>query len=181
MPHSPRGSPTYSPARRHRFLGCSHRCLQSQWGMPLFHQLSALLSDSQDVRKAEDDDVCQGLLSEQGPIIAHDLRSISALGQTATKFCDTLLGLCQAPAVNPFTVTFPKPAPTNPKVFTSTGKPPFQAVHFSDVHIDRSYTVRKSSECCVHALFSLAVLAGVGGQLHQADLLQEFCRPNRPG
>lgn len=28
-----------------------------------------------------------------------------------------------------------------PKVFTSTGKTPFRVVHFSDVHIDRSYTV----------------------------------------
>lgn len=91
--------------------------------------------------QAADDDVCQGLISEQGPIIAHDLRSISALGQTATKFCNALIGLCQAPAVNTFKFPIPKAAPSNPKTFTSTGKPPFQVVHFSDVHIDRSYTV----------------------------------------
>ncbi|PPQ81932.1 hypothetical protein CVT25_013780 [Psilocybe cyanescens] len=96
---------------------------------------------------AEDDDVCQGLLTEQGPIIAHDLRSISVLGQTATKFCNAAIGLCQDPAVNAFTVPFPKPAPTNPKVFTSTGKPPFQVAHFSDAHIDRMYTAGSDSNC----------------------------------
>ncbi|KAF9542904.1 sphingomyelin phosphodiesterase [Agrocybe pediades] len=99
------------------------------------------------VSGAEDDDVCQGLLAQQGPIIAHDLRSISSLGQTASKFCNAILGLCAAPAVNPFTVPFPKPAPANPKTFTSTGKQPIRVAHFSDVHIDRSYTVGADANC----------------------------------
>ncbi|KAF8195992.1 Metallo-dependent phosphatase-like protein [Pholiota molesta] len=97
--------------------------------------------------KAEDDDVCQGLLAEQGPIIAHDLRSISSLGQTATKFCNAVIGLCQEPDVNAFTVPIPKAAPSNPTVFTSTGKAPFQVVHFSDVHIDRMYTPGSEVNC----------------------------------
>ncbi|KAF8879658.1 sphingomyelin phosphodiesterase [Gymnopilus junonius] len=96
---------------------------------------------------AADDDVCQGLITEQGPIIAHDLRSISAFGQTATKLCNALIGLCQAPAVNTFELPIPKAAPSNPKTFTSTGQPPFQVVHFSDVHIDRSYTPGSDANC----------------------------------
>lgn len=89
-----------------------------------------------------DPDVCQGSLSKSGPILAHDLRQISMTGQTATKFCDAVFGLCDPPPVNAFKVPFPKTAPMNPKVFKSTGKPPFQVIHISDVHIDRFYTVR---------------------------------------
>ena len=92
----------------------------------------------------EDDDVCQGLFTQQGPILAHDLRSISPFGQTAEKLCAALVGLCQIPPVNNFTVSFPKPAPSTPKNFTSKGRPPFQVGHLSDVHIDRMYTVRCS-------------------------------------
>lgn len=54
-----------------------------------------------------------------------------------------MFGLCQDPAVNAFKVPFPKAAPTNPKTFVSSGKAPLQVVHFSDVHIDRSYVVRR--------------------------------------
>ncbi|KDR79984.1 hypothetical protein GALMADRAFT_242166 [Galerina marginata CBS 339.88] len=97
--------------------------------------------------KAEDNDVCKGILTEQGPIIAHDLRSISAFGQTATKFCNAVIGLCQPPAVNKFTVPFPKAAPTNPKTFTSAGKAPFQVAHFSDVHVDRMYSAGSDANC----------------------------------
>jgi len=43
--------------------------------------------------------------------------------------------------VNKYTVPFPKPSPTSPKVFQSSGKTPIQVVHFSDVHIDRQYAV----------------------------------------
>jgi len=91
--------------------------------------------------KLEDDDVCQGAIGEQGPIIAHDLRQISPSGRTGTLLCDAMLGLCQAPAVNPYTVPIPSPVPANPKVWKSSGKVPFQVLHFSDVHIDRQYTV----------------------------------------
>ncbi|KAF9467960.1 sphingomyelin phosphodiesterase [Collybia nuda] len=95
----------------------------------------------------EDDDVCEGAIGQQGPILANNLRSISPFGQTATKLCDSVFGLCQPPAVNKFTVPFPKPAPTNPKTFVSTGKPPIQVVHFSDVHIDRQYAAGSDVNC----------------------------------
>jgi sphingomyelin phosphodiesterase len=90
----------------------------------------------------EDSDVCAGTVAQQGPILANNLREISTTGEMGTKICDAVLGLCQPPAVNPYTVQFPKPAPANPKVWKSSGKAPFQVVHFSDVHIDRQYTAR---------------------------------------
>ncbi|KIP02824.1 hypothetical protein PHLGIDRAFT_277143 [Phlebiopsis gigantea 11061_1 CR5-6] len=97
--------------------------------------------------KLEDSDVCAGAVGEQGPILAHALREISATGQTATKFCDAVFGLCAPPAVNAFSVPFPKAAPAVPRAFASTGKAPFQVVHISDVHIDRSYTTGADANC----------------------------------
>ncbi|XP_006463350.1 hypothetical protein AGABI2DRAFT_194192 [Agaricus bisporus var. bisporus H97] len=94
----------------------------------------------------EDDDVCEGVIGDQGPILAHDLRSISPFGRTATLLCEATFGLCQAPAVNQF--KFPLPAaPVNPKKWTSSGREPFQVVHFSDVHIDRDYTPGAEVQC----------------------------------
>ncbi|KAK2461265.1 hypothetical protein APHAL10511_006792 [Amanita phalloides] len=99
------------------------------------------------VVQAEDPDVCQGAISQEGPILAHDLRSISIGGQTATKLCDAVFGLCHPPPVNPYNVLFPKPPPEIPRVFTSSGRAPFQVAHFSDVHIDRSYTPGSDATC----------------------------------
>ncbi|KAL0959864.1 hypothetical protein HGRIS_011537 [Hohenbuehelia grisea] len=95
---------------------------------------------------AEDPDVCQGIISAEGPIIAHDLRQISPAGQTATKLCDALFGLCEPPPVNLFRVQLP-PAHPVPRLPRSTGKKPFQVVHMSDVHIDREYTVGADANC----------------------------------
>lgn len=83
------------------------------------------------------------------------------------KLCDAVFGLCQVrfrlcscvksflltyiaikpPPVTPFNVTFPKPAPTSATKFISSGRQPFQVVHISDVHIDRSYTVGADANC----------------------------------
>lgn len=94
-----------------------------------------------------DSDVCEGAVGQQAPAIAHDLRNINPLGQTARKLCDALLGLCQPPDVNPYKVPFPKPAPTNIQPLIAGRNPPFQVVHFSDVHVDREYTVGADATC----------------------------------
>ncbi|KAJ7716961.1 hypothetical protein DFH07DRAFT_785274 [Mycena maculata] len=73
---------------------------------------------------AEDPDVCTRLIAKEGPILAHDLHQINAMGETVMKLCDTLLRMCVTKAVNPFTVQFPKPVPANPRVFKSCGRPP---------------------------------------------------------
>ena len=98
--------------------------------------------------KAEDDDVCDGALAEQGPIVAHDLRKISPFDRSSTLLCNSVFGLCQQPAVQQ--LNFPlSSAPKNPKQWTSQGRQPFQVVHFSDVHVDREYTV-----CTLAEVFS---------------------------
>lgn len=93
-----------------------------------------------------DDDVCTGAVTSQAPALAHVLRSINPLGHSAKKLCDGLLGLCQPPDVNSYTVPMPA-APTTPKKFVSTGKTPLRVVHFSDIHVDRNYTVGADSVC----------------------------------
>ncbi|GBE81548.1 predicted protein [Sparassis crispa] len=97
--------------------------------------------------RIEDRDVCEGAIATQGPILAHDLRHFSLRSQTATKFCEAVFGLCQSPPINEYIVPFPKPAPSTPKVFKSSGRPPVQVVHVSDVHIDRQYTVGAEANC----------------------------------
>ncbi|KAF7374111.1 Saposin B-type domain-containing protein [Mycena sanguinolenta] len=96
---------------------------------------------------AADPDVCTGLIELEGPILAHDLRLINTTGQTAEKLCDALLGMCVTHPINPFTVPFPKPAPSNPKKFISRGRPPIRVAHLSDVHIDRMYTIGSEANC----------------------------------
>jgi len=93
-----------------------------------------------------DDDVCTGAVGTQAPALAHVLRTIDPLGQSAKKLCDALLGLCQPPAVNAYTVPLPA-EPATPKLWVSTGKTPLRVVHFSDVHIDRRYTVGADAVC----------------------------------
>ncbi|KAK7026880.1 hypothetical protein VNI00_015422 [Paramarasmius palmivorus] len=109
----------------------------------------ALLGDSAfaDTINLQDDDVCKGAIEGPGVILAKDLRNIDPFGQTSTKLCNGLLGLCPSPKVNTYNVPFPKPAPTNTQTFTSKGNSPFQVVHFSDVHIDREYTVGAEANC----------------------------------
>uniref|UniRef100_A0A0W0GDV1 Calcineurin-like phosphoesterase domain-containing protein n=1 Tax=Moniliophthora roreri TaxID=221103 RepID=A0A0W0GDV1_MONRR len=97
--------------------------------------------------KLQDSDVCKGAIGGPGVVLAQGLRNIDPFGQTSTKLCNGLVGLCPSPKVNAYTVPFPKPAPTNPKTFTSKGNKPFQVVHFSDVHIDRQYTVGAEANC----------------------------------
>ncbi|KAF4583315.1 hypothetical protein EYR38_002064 [Pleurotus pulmonarius] len=94
-----------------------------------------------------DDDVCEGAIGQHGPTLAYDIREISIWGKMGDKLCDAVFGLCQPPAVIPYKVPFPKAAPTNPKVFKSTGKAPFQVAHFSDVHVDRRYTPGADAIC----------------------------------
>ncbi|KAJ7490923.1 hypothetical protein FB451DRAFT_1389674 [Mycena latifolia] len=55
---------------------------------------------------AADPDVCTGLIACEGPIIAHDLRQINAMGQTAERLCDTLLVMCLMHRMNVFSMPF---------------------------------------------------------------------------
>ncbi|KAK6429923.1 hypothetical protein LTR95_013926 [Oleoguttula sp. CCFEE 5521] len=95
---------------------------------------------------AEDPDVCAGAIGLEGPILAHDLRGMTIPSYTSTWFCTTIFGLCPLQAVRPYSVSFPtaKPAKTRP---APSGQSPIQIVHFSDIHVDLSYTVGANYNC----------------------------------
>nr|UBK24970.1 phospholipase C [Kionochaeta sp.] len=105
-----------------------------------------VLTEICDLSGAEDDDVCSGVLSLEGPIIANDIRKMSIGSKTSELFCITFLGLCSYPAVDAFTVPFPtaKSAATRP---VSSGKDPIYVVHYSDIHIDPFYVAGSASNC----------------------------------
>ncbi|CDR46236.1 RHTO0S12e01882g1_1 [Rhodotorula toruloides] len=108
----------------------------------------------------EDADVCAGAVGTQAPILAHDLRSIRLASPAAKNFCTTIFGLCPLPNTIPHTVNLTEP-PVDAgaemlnghpprrtrKIWRSKGRSPFQVVHISDVHVDRSYTPGSSADC----------------------------------
>ncbi|OKL63289.1 hypothetical protein UA08_01869 [Talaromyces atroroseus] len=65
---------------------------------------------------------------------------------TSDWFCLTIFGLCDYPAVTPYTVPFPSPK-TNKTRPAVSGETPIQIVHFSDVHVDLSYEVGANYNC----------------------------------
>ncbi|KAL3301551.1 sphingomyelin phosphodiesterase [Colletotrichum asianum] len=100
---------------------------------------------------SEDEDVCNGTLALEGPVIAASLRDLTLGSKTAQVFCTALLGLCDYPEIEPYTVPMPpkiitSPLPAN---FSSNGtKPaPFKIAHFSDIHFDPLYVTGSNANC----------------------------------
>ncbi|KKA27026.1 hypothetical protein TD95_004352 [Thielaviopsis punctulata] len=115
---------------------------------------------------SEDDDVCDGSLAGEGPIMAQSIRTMQLSGDPATLFCASFLGLCDYPAINEWTVPMPaksKAKRTASSVATSSAsapastytKTPLKIVQYSDIHVDQRYEAGSSSECtkpiCCHA------------------------------
>ncbi|KAF5392860.1 hypothetical protein D9757_000989 [Collybiopsis confluens] len=106
-----------------------------------------------DEAQVDDPDVCRGLFTRLGPIIAKDLRSISTKKQTASRLCDALFGFCMSKIPNAFAVPLPRPAKPHASPHSEQPTPsparakPFQVIQISDVHIDRDYTVGSEANC----------------------------------
>ncbi|KAI0881108.1 sphingomyelin phosphodiesterase [Annulohypoxylon maeteangense] len=83
----------------------------------------------------EDNDVCEGAVALEGPVIAHALRGMRIGSKTSRLACIGLMGLCSYPEVEPYDVSFPSPKPKTTRPAPSSLKP-LQVVHFSDVHVD---------------------------------------------
>lgn len=94
----------------------------------------------------QEEDICQGALTSQAPIIAHALRSISLSQRTATLFCSEILGLCPYPPVPHYNWPLVKPE-RNATVPLSGQKPTIKFVHVSDVHMDREYLPGSEARC----------------------------------
>jgi sphingomyelin phosphodiesterase len=97
--------------------------------------------------QTEDADVCTGAIGLEGPILAHDLRQMKIGSHTAQLFCGTIFGLCDYPAVTPYTVTFPSAKPAGAARPPPSGKTLLKVVHYSDIHVDLSYEVGANYNC----------------------------------
>ncbi|KAJ9142785.1 Sphingomyelin phosphodiesterase [Pleurostoma richardsiae] len=93
-----------------------------------------------------DDDVCNGAVALEGPIMAHDLREMSIGSKMSKIFCTTFFGLCDYPDVTPYTVPFPSPKPSTGRPAPS-GQTPIKVVHFSDIHVDQFYVPGSNANC----------------------------------
>ncbi|KAL7795355.1 Metallo-dependent phosphatase-like protein [Trichoderma ceciliae] len=96
--------------------------------------------------KVEDDDVCDGTIALEGPIIADSLRNMDLGSANSQLFCGSLLGLCAEPAVPQWKVPFPSPKPQTSRP-ASSGKTPLKVVQYSDIHIDPLYVSGSSTNC----------------------------------
>ncbi|KFA53631.1 hypothetical protein S40293_10201 [Stachybotrys chartarum IBT 40293] len=94
----------------------------------------------------QDDDVCQGALQAEGPIIAEGLRNMIVGSKTAQLFCVGLLGLCEYPELEHWSVPFPSSKPRTSRPPPS-GRKPLKVVHFSDIHIDHHYVEGANTNC----------------------------------
>ncbi|CAN8096248.1 unnamed protein product [Discula destructiva] len=95
----------------------------------------------------EDVDVCAGAIGLEGPILAHDLRSMGIPSKTSELFCLTIFGLCQWPDVDTSYTVSMSEKPANASRPESSGQTPLQIVHISDIHVDLNYTTGASYNC----------------------------------
>ncbi|KAI0205119.1 Metallo-dependent phosphatase-like protein [Astrocystis sublimbata] len=96
--------------------------------------------------KIADDDVCEGSVALEGPILAHSLRGLSLGSRTSRLICVALFGRCAFPDVEEFDVPFPSPKPKRRRPKPS-GQEPLHVVHYSDIHIDPWYTEGADANC----------------------------------
>ncbi|KAI1131184.1 Metallo-dependent phosphatase-like protein [Nemania abortiva] len=96
--------------------------------------------------KIADDDVCEGAVALEGPIIAHSLRGLSIGSKTSRLICVALFGSCSFPDVETDNVSFPSPKPGGKRPRPS-GLRPLRVVHYSDIHVDPWYTEGADANC----------------------------------
>ncbi|KXT08056.1 hypothetical protein AC579_202 [Pseudocercospora musae] len=95
---------------------------------------------------AEDEDVCKGIIDQEGPIVARTIRNVAIPSHTSDLLCTVLLAQCDVPKVRPHRVKFLKIKPNTTRPVPS-GQEPIRFVHFSDVHIDLDYEVGSNTNC----------------------------------
>ncbi|TGJ85788.1 hypothetical protein E0Z10_g2998 [Xylaria hypoxylon] len=88
------------------------------------------------------DDVCEGSLALEGPILAHSLRGLHIGSKTSRLLCIAHLGMCSFPDVEEYKVSFPSPKPKGRRPKPS-GKSPLRIVHYSDI---QDYSDRLASD-----------------------------------
>ncbi|KAI1079327.1 putative acid sphingomyelinase [Whalleya microplaca] len=94
----------------------------------------------------EDEDVCEGSISLEGPIVARSLRGIIPGSRTSRLACVAFMGLCSYPEVEARNISFPAPRPPTTRPAPS-GRKPLHIVHYSDIHVDPLYVEGANTNC----------------------------------
>ncbi|GAA5807073.1 hypothetical protein MFLAVUS_000423 [Mucor flavus] len=86
-----------------------------------------------------DDEVCEGVIREQAPIIRKVLPSMTVSGRDGHLMCAAILNSCPYPDIEHWNVPFPKPKPDIlPTLSKSIGRT-MTVLQLSDWHIDPDY------------------------------------------
>jgi sphingomyelin phosphodiesterase len=109
--------------------------------------LSHWSCNTADTFQVQDDDVCDGAIALEGPVIAQVIREMDIPSKTSQLLCNTLSGLCPFPDVEPLQLTFPTSKPSNSTRPRASGQTPIQIVHYSDIHIDPLYAEGSDANC----------------------------------
>ncbi|GAA5814946.1 hypothetical protein MFLAVUS_008449 [Mucor flavus] len=96
--------------------------------------------------KQVDNQVCEGLVREQGPTIRKVLRTMDISGRDGHLLCASALNSCPYPDVIPWEVPFPKPKPEHPHVHEPSHQT-MDVVHLSDWHVDPEYEEGMETQC----------------------------------
>ena len=94
-----------------------------------------------------DAEYCDGVIEREVPVIADIVRTMEIGSTSSDQFCITFLGVCKAPAVDKWKVSFPSKKPCDTTRATPSGKDPIHVIHYSDIHIDPLYEEGASTKC----------------------------------
>ncbi|KAJ3540594.1 hypothetical protein NM208_g4994 [Fusarium decemcellulare] len=114
----------------------------------------SILQDLCKQATSEDDDVCDGVIALEGPVLASSLRKMKVGSRASKNLCAGLIGLCPFPPTDPYKVPLPaiptavpRPKPFNDILDILDSKELIKIAHFSDIHVDALYTVGANTNC----------------------------------
>ncbi|KAL7321705.1 hypothetical protein PS15m_001446 [Mucor circinelloides] len=96
--------------------------------------------------KQVDNQVCEGMVREQGPIIRKVLRTMDISGRDGHLACASVLNACPYPGIETWKVPFPKKKPKHPHMHKPTNKT-MTVLHLSDWHVDPLYEEGTETLC----------------------------------
>ncbi|CEG69751.1 hypothetical protein RMATCC62417_05770 [Rhizopus microsporus] len=91
-----------------------------------------------------DDDVCEGVIREQAPIIR---KTMDISGRDGHLACAAILNSCPYPEVEQWNITFPKPKPEHKQEPIKSNGQTFTVLQLSDWHIDLDYQAGAEAKC----------------------------------
>ncbi|KAI9474288.1 MAG: Metallo-dependent phosphatase-like protein [Benjaminiella poitrasii] len=96
--------------------------------------------------KLVDNEVCEGVVREQGPIVRRVLKTMDISGRDGHLLCASVFNSCPYPDVKQWKVPFPKHKPKAPYIHRPSNKT-MMVLHLSDWHVDPQYEEGTETKC----------------------------------